>query len=170
MTGNGSKHLQRLGATICLTCWGAAARKLCSPDIAAMPETAQTIRALFKSRKYLCDTHTAVAVRVCERMRGRTTRHLSLSHQLQVVKFCKPVAAALGHRLQQRLSSSFLHLERISGCTRPPPGLPRWAIKHRVLTEWHRRISCPRWTCFCKVLWHFIRLQTYIWRVRRRAE
>ncbi|MBS5149782.1 MAG: threonine synthase [Butyricicoccus pullicaecorum] len=84
-------------------------------------ETAQTIRALFEKQKYLCDTHTAVAVHVCEQYRRESGDRapVIVASTASPFKFCKPVAAALGQPIAAEGVEQLSALERISGCTAP---------------------------------------------------
>ena len=86
-------------------------------------ETAQTIKELFEKQHYLCDTHTAVAVHVCEAYRKQTgdKSPVIVASTASPFKFCKPVAAALGHPIDTDGVEQLSALERIAGCSAPAP-------------------------------------------------
>lgn len=86
-------------------------------------QTAQTIKDLFEHQKYLCDTHTAVAVHVCEQYRRQSGDNspVLVASTASPFKFCKPVAAALGQPIAAEGVEQLAELERISGCQAPAP-------------------------------------------------
>ncbi len=86
-------------------------------------QTAQTIKKIFDEQKYLCDTHTAVAVHVCEQYRAQSGDHapVIVASTASPFKFCKPVAAALGHPIDTDGTEQLAALEAVSGCKAPEP-------------------------------------------------
>ncbi len=86
-------------------------------------ETAKTIRRVFEEQKYLCDPHTAVALHVMEAYRAETgdTAPVIVASTASPFKFCKPVAAALGHPIETDGTEQLAALEAVSGCKAPAP-------------------------------------------------
>ncbi|RKJ78403.1 threonine synthase [Butyricicoccus sp. 1XD8-22] len=86
-------------------------------------ETAATIRALFEDEKYLCDTHTAVAVKVYDDYRARTGDHTPtvIASTASPFKFCKSVAEALGGRIEREDVSQLEVLHGLTGAEPPKP-------------------------------------------------
>ena len=66
-------------------------------------QAAETIHALWEQEHYLCDPHTAVAVRVYEEYRARTgdTTPTIIASTASPFKFCRAVIEALGGTLEQ---------------------------------------------------------------------
>lgn len=86
-------------------------------------QTAHTIKKVFEEQKYLCDTHTAVAIHVCEQYRAQSGDHapVIVASTASPFKFCKPVAAALGHQIDTNGTEQLAALEAVSGCKAPAP-------------------------------------------------
>lgn len=86
-------------------------------------ETAATIRALFEDEKYLCDTHTAVAVKVYDDYRARTGDHTPtvIASTASPFKFCKSVAEALGGKVEREDVSQLEVLHGLTGAEPPKP-------------------------------------------------
>ena len=86
-------------------------------------ETAATIRALFEDEKYLCDTHTAVAVKAYDDYRARTGDHTPtvIASTASPFKFCKSVAEALGGKVEREDVSQLEVLHGLTGAEPPKP-------------------------------------------------
>lgn len=86
-------------------------------------QTAQTIRTVFDQQHYLLDTHTAVAYRVYQDYRAQTgdTAPVIIASTASPFKFCKPVAAALGHPIQTDGTEQLDALAELTGETVPAP-------------------------------------------------
>lgn len=84
-------------------------------------QTRETIRALWEKEKYLCDTHTAVAVKVYEDYRADTgdTTPTVIASTASPFKFCPAVVEALGGALQDEFGISTL--TALTGCPAPAP-------------------------------------------------
>ncbi len=93
-------------------------------------QTGETIRSLYENEKYLCDTHTAVAVRVYEEYRARTgdVTPTVIASTASPFKFCKSVAEALGGRVEREDVSQ---LDVLSGLTGQQPPAPLAALRGR---------------------------------------
>ena len=91
----------------------------CCDDAAA----AQTIQALWENEHYLCDTHTAVAVRVYEDYRARTgdTTPAVIASTASPFKFCRSVIEALGGTLEKDDVSQLDVLTGLTGVPAPAP-------------------------------------------------
>ena len=91
----------------------------CCDDAAA----AQTIRELWENEHYLCDTHTAVAVRVYEDYRARTgdTTPAVIASTASPFKFCRSVIEALGGTLEKDDVSQLDVLTGLTGVPAPAP-------------------------------------------------
>lgn len=91
----------------------------CCDDV----QTAQTIRTVFDQQHYLLDTHTAVAYRVYEDYRAQTgdMAPVIIASTASPFKFCKPVAAALGHPIQTDGTEQLDALAELTGETVPAP-------------------------------------------------
>ena len=91
----------------------------CCDDAAA----AQTIKALWENEHYLCDTHTAVAVRVYEDYRARTgdTTPAVIASTASPFKFCRSVIEALGGTLEKDDVSQLDVLTGLTGVPAPAP-------------------------------------------------
>ena len=86
-------------------------------------QTADTIRRLHENEKYLCDTHTAVAVKAYDDYRARTGDHTPtvIASTASPFKFCKSVAEALGGKVERE---DVLH-----GLTGQQPPAPLAALR-----------------------------------------
>lgn len=86
-------------------------------------ETAETIRHLYEDEKYLCDTHTAVAVRVYERYRASTGDETPtvIASTASPFKFCKAVVEALGGRIEKEDVTQLDVLSGLTGAEAPAP-------------------------------------------------
>lgn len=93
---------------------------------------AQVIRRTFDEQGYLLDTHTAVAVRVYEDYRARTGDHapVIIASTASPFKFCKPVAAALGH---DDLPEGVEQLAALSALTGQPIPAPLVALAGKTV-------------------------------------
>lgn len=91
----------------------------CCDDSAA----AQTIKELWENEHYLCDTHTAVAVRVYEDYRARTgdTTPAVIASTASPFKFCRSVIEALGGTLEKDDVSQLGVLTGLTGVPAPAP-------------------------------------------------
>ena len=91
----------------------------CCDDSAA----AQTIKKLWENEHYLCDTHTAVAVRVYEDYRARTgdTTPAVIASTASPFKFCRSVIEALGGTLEKDDVSQLDVLTGLTGVPAPAP-------------------------------------------------
>ncbi len=91
----------------------------CCDDAAA----AQTIREVWENEHYLCDTHTAVAVRVYEDYRARTgdTTPAVIASTASPFKFCRSVIEALGGTLEKDDVSQLDVLTGLTGVPAPAP-------------------------------------------------
>ena len=91
----------------------------CCDDAAA----AQTIKELWENEHYLCDTHTAVAVRVYEDYRARTgdTTPAVIASTASPFKFCRSVIEALGGTLEKDDVSQLDVLTGLTGVPAPAP-------------------------------------------------
>ena len=86
-------------------------------------QAAQTIRALWENERYLCDTHTAVAVRVYEDYRARTgdATPAVIASTASPFKFCRPVIEALGGTLACDNVTQLAALSALTGVPAPAP-------------------------------------------------
>lgn len=86
-------------------------------------ETADTIRRLYENEKYLCDTHTAVAVKVYEDYRDRTGDETPtlIASTASPFKFCKSVVEALGGSVEREDVSQLDALYQMTGVEPPAP-------------------------------------------------
>jgi len=84
-------------------------------------QTKETIRSLWEKEKYLCDTHTAVAVKVYEDYRAQTgdSTPTVIASTASPFKFCPAVVEALGGALQDEFGISTL--TALTGCPAPAP-------------------------------------------------
>ncbi len=91
-------------------------------------QTADTIRRLHENEKYLCDTHTAVAVSVYEDYRARTndTTPTIIASTASPFKFCKSVAEALGGTVK---CEDVTQLDVLHGLTGQQPPAPLAALR-----------------------------------------
>ena len=85
--------------------------------------TAATIRRLYETEKYLCDTHTAVAVTVYEDYRARTGDETPtvIASTASPFKFCKSVAEALGGTVKIEDVTQLDVLHSLTGQLPPAP-------------------------------------------------
>ena len=83
--------------------------------------TKRTIRETFEKHGYLCDTHTAVAVRVYEDYRARTgdVTPTVIDSTASPFKFCTSVVEALGETVDGDDFAMLEKLERITGVQAP---------------------------------------------------
>ncbi len=86
-------------------------------------ETAAAIRRLYENEKYLCDTHTAVAVKVYEDYRARTgdTMPTVIASTASPFKFCKSVVEALGGAVEREDVTQLEVLSKLTGIEPPAP-------------------------------------------------
>lgn len=91
----------------------------CCDDVQA----ADTIRALWEKEHYLCDPHTAVAVRVYEDYRARTgdTTPTVIASTASPFKFCRAVVEALGGTLEKDDVTQLDVLTKLTGVSAPAP-------------------------------------------------
>lgn len=91
----------------------------CCDDRAA----AETIRTLWETEHYLCDTHTAVAVRVYEDYRARTGDEtpVVIASTASPFKFCRSVIEALGGTLEKDDVTQLDVLTALTGVPAPAP-------------------------------------------------
>lgn len=85
--------------------------------------TKQTIAEIFDKEKYLCDTHTAVAVRVYEDYRARTgdTTPTVIASTASPFKFSQSIISALGGTLESDGPELLDQLHELSGAEIPAP-------------------------------------------------
>lgn len=85
--------------------------------------TTETIKTLWEQERYLCDTHTAVAVRVYEDYRVRTgdTTPTVIASTASPFKFCRAVIEAIGGTLERDDVSQLDVLTRLTGLAAPAP-------------------------------------------------
>ena len=88
---------------------------------------ADTINKLWKDENYLCDTHTAVAVRVYEDYRARTGDETPtvIASTASPFKFCRAVIEALGGTLEK---DDVTQLDVLTGLTGVPAPAPLAAL------------------------------------------
>ena len=88
---------------------------------------AETIHRLWTEEKYLCDTHTAVAVRVYEDYRARTGDETPtvIASTASPFKFCRAVIEALGGTLEK---DDVTQLDVLIGLTGVPAPAPLAAL------------------------------------------
>ncbi len=86
-------------------------------------QAAETIRTLWEQEHYLCDTHTAVAVRVYEEYRARTGDETPtvIASTASPFKFCRAVIEALGGTLERDDISQLAVLSGLTGVEAPAP-------------------------------------------------
>lgn len=86
-------------------------------------QAADTIRALWEKEHYLCDPHTAVAVRVYEDYRARTgdTTPTVIASTASPFKFCRAVVEALGGTLEKDDVTQLDVLTKLTGVAAPAP-------------------------------------------------
>lgn len=86
-------------------------------------QTQETIARLFRNEKYLCDTHTAVAVKVYEDYRARTgdTTPTVIASTASPFKFCQSVITALGGTVETDGTELLEQLHALSGVPVPAP-------------------------------------------------
>ena len=98
----------------------------CCDDRAA----AETIRTLWETEHYLCDTHTAVAVRVYEDYRVRTGDEtpVVIASTASPFKFCRSVIEALGGTLEK---DDVTQLDVLTALTDTPAPSPLAALAGR---------------------------------------
>lgn len=88
-------------------------------------EVASTVREAFEKEEYLCDTHTAVALRVYEDYRARTkdATPTVIASTASPYKFAPAILAALGEPVDAADEPHALleKLERLSGVPTPKP-------------------------------------------------
>ena len=86
-------------------------------------QAAETIRALWENEHYLCDPHTAVAVRVYEDYRARTgdTTPTVIASTASPFKFCRAVVEALGGTLEKDDVTQLDVLTGLTGVAAPAP-------------------------------------------------
>lgn len=86
-------------------------------------DTAATIRRLYETEKYLCDTHTAVAVTVYEDYRARTGDETPtvIASTASPFKFCKSVTEALGGTVKIEDVTQLDVLHSLTGQLPPAP-------------------------------------------------
>ena len=90
-------------------------------------ETVDVIRDVFQSDGYLCDPHTAVAVRVYEDYRARTGDKTPtvIASTASPFKFCRSVIEALGGTLEK---DDVTQLDMLTGLTGVPAPAPLAAL------------------------------------------
>ena len=86
-------------------------------------QAADTINKLWKDENYLCDTHTAVAVRVYEDYRARTGDETPtvIASTASPFKFCRSVIEALGGTLENDDVTQLEVLSQLTGVPAPAP-------------------------------------------------
>ncbi len=86
-------------------------------------QTKQTIAQLFDEKKYLADTHTAVAVKVYEDYRERTgdTTPTVIASTASPFKFCQSVISALGGTVSSDGTELLDQLHDMTGAPIPAP-------------------------------------------------
>ncbi len=86
-------------------------------------QVAETIRRVFEEKHYLCDTHTAVAVRVYEEYRARTgdTVPTVIASTASPYKFAPAILSALGEKVAQRPYDLLTALHERTGVPVPQP-------------------------------------------------
>ena len=86
-------------------------------------QAAETIRTMWEREHYLCDTHTAVAVRVYEDYRARTGDETPavIASTASPFKFCRSVIEALGGTLEKDDVSQLDVLTALTGVPAPAP-------------------------------------------------
>lgn len=101
----------------------AALAKLFDAGCCDDARTADTIRRLYEEEKYLCDTHTAVAVQVYEDYRARTgdVTPTIIASTASPFKFCKAVVEALGGIIECEDITQLEVLRKRTGLEPPAP-------------------------------------------------
>lgn len=86
-------------------------------------QTAETIRRIWETEHYLCDTHTAVAVKVYEDYRARTGDETPtvIASTASPFKFCRAVAEALGTEIEKDDVTQLDALTALTGIAAPAP-------------------------------------------------
>ena len=86
-------------------------------------QTKQTIAKLFDEKKYLADTHTAVAVKVYEDYQARTgdTTPTVIASTASPFKFCQSVISALGGTVSGDGTELLDQLHDMTGAPIPAP-------------------------------------------------
>lgn len=86
-------------------------------------QATETIHTLWEQEHYLCDPHTAVAVRVYEEYRARTgdTTPTVIASTASPFKFCRAVIEALGGTLEQDDVTQLDVLTKLTGVAAPAP-------------------------------------------------
>ena len=86
-------------------------------------QTKQTIARLFNEKKYLSDTHTAVAVKVYEDYKAQTgdTTPTVIASTASPYKFCQSVISALGGEVTSDGTELLDQLQEMSGTKAPAP-------------------------------------------------
>lgn len=95
-------------------------------------QVAETIRRVFEKKHYLCDTHTAVAVRAYEEYRDRTgdARPTVIASTASPYKFAPAILSALGETVPQR---PYDQLAALRACTDVPVPLPLDALRSKTV-------------------------------------
>ena len=113
-------------------------------------QAAETIRALWENERYLCDPHTAVAVRVYEDYRARTDDKTPtvIASTASPFKFCRSVIEALGRHARKGRRDPVGYADRADGRAGARRRSPRSRARRRALTAWWtRRTSSRRSAC-----------------------
>lgn len=99
---------------------------------------ADTINKLWKDENYLCDTHTAVAVRVYEDYRARTGDETPtvIASTASPFKFCRSVIEALGGHARERRRYPAGGALSADGCTGTRSACRSGRARRRALTAW----------------------------------
>ena len=86
-------------------------------------QVAETIRRVFADKHYLCDTHTAVAVRVYEEYRTRTgdTTPTVIASTASPYKFAPAILSALGETVPEQPYDQLMVLQQVTGTHIPQP-------------------------------------------------
>ena len=86
-------------------------------------QVAETIRRVFTDKHYLCDTHTAVAVRVYEEYRTRTgdATPTVIASTASPYKFAPAILSALGETVPEQPYDQLTALQRVTGTHIPHP-------------------------------------------------
>ncbi len=86
-------------------------------------QVAETIRRVFEKKHYLCDTHTAVAVRVYEDYRTRTgdATPTVIASTASPYKFAPAILSALGETVPEQPYDQLMALRQATGTPIPQP-------------------------------------------------
>ena len=129
-------------------------------------QTKQTIAQLFDEKKYLADTHTAVAVKVYEDYRERTgdTTPTVIASTASPFKFCQSVISALGGTVSSDGTELLDQLHDMTGAPIPAPLAALSGLKPRfdLVIDRENILNTVEYCWDRFNPWRCIRLQTCI--------